>query len=90
MRRVAVQDAVLLDGEAPFDIAFAVRVGALDGRHPELTARAPARIAAMLTPGGVLFVDGGGPQHEVRLPDRRPGSARRVSPPGRTGSAGLP
>ena len=48
--------------------AFAVRVGALDGRHPEAGQLALARIAAMLLPGGRLFVDGGRPLREVPLP----------------------
>lgn len=58
VRRAAVEDLVLEPGEAPFDIVFAVRVGALDGRHPGLERRAHARIAAALVPGGRLFVDG--------------------------------
>jgi SAM-dependent methyltransferase len=39
-RQVAVEDIELLAGEPPYDIAIAVRVGALDGRHPE--ARTPS------------------------------------------------
>src|SRR5687768_18606888 len=35
LRRVAAEDFVLAPGEAPYDLAFAVRVGALDGRYPE-------------------------------------------------------
>ena len=50
-----------------FDLAFAVRVGALDGRHPELEARARQRIADALTPHGRLFIDGGDPLREIRL-----------------------
>ncbi len=34
-RCVAVEDFTLAEGERPYDLAFAVRVGALDGRHPE-------------------------------------------------------
>ncbi|HYU85573.1 MAG TPA: class I SAM-dependent methyltransferase, partial [Kribbellaceae bacterium] len=45
VRHVAAQDFVLEPGEAPFDIVFAVRVGALDGRHPEAGRRALERIA---------------------------------------------
>ncbi len=62
-------------GEAPFDLALAVRVGALDGRHPELWERALRSIARALAPGGRLFVDGGDPLREVALP--RPAAARR-------------
>jgi SAM-dependent methyltransferase len=58
VRQAAAEDFVLEPGEAPFDIVFAVRVGALDGRHPEAGRRAWARIAAALAPGGRVFVDG--------------------------------
>ncbi len=33
--QVAAEDFTLEVDEAPYDLAFAVRVGALDGRHPE-------------------------------------------------------
>jgi cyclopropane fatty-acyl-phospholipid synthase-like methyltransferase len=68
VRQVAVEDFVREPGEDPFDLAFAVRVGALDGRHPEAEQRALERIAAALAPGGRLFVDGGRPLREVPLP----------------------
>jgi predicted O-methyltransferase YrrM len=45
-------------GEAPFDLIVAVRVGALDGRHPEAGARAWPRLRAALAPDGRIFVDG--------------------------------
>ena len=35
VRQVAAEDFVLQPGEEPFDLVFAVRVGALDGRHPK-------------------------------------------------------
>jgi len=66
-RQVAVEDFVLLPGEAPFDLALAVRVGALDGRHAAAGRRALPRIAAALRPGGRLFIDGGDPLREVPL-----------------------
>ena len=66
-RVVAVEDFELEAGEEPFDLAFAVRVGALDGRHPELEALARRRIADALTPHGRLFIDGGDPLREIRL-----------------------
>ena len=34
-RQSSVEGFALGPGEAPFDLAFAMRVGALDGRHPE-------------------------------------------------------
>lgn len=67
-RAVAAEDFMLGPDEAPFDLAFALRVGALDGRHPEAGRLALARIAAALRPGGKLFVDTGNPMAEVALP----------------------
>ncbi len=67
LREAAVEDFTLAPGEAPYDLALAVRVGALDGRHPEAGRRALPRIAAALTPGGRLFIDGGAPLREVSL-----------------------
>ncbi|WP_116050507.1 SAM-dependent methyltransferase [Amycolatopsis palatopharyngis] len=68
VRQAAAEDFTLLPGEAPFDIVFAVRVGALDGRHPQAGRRARERIAAVLAPGGKFFVDGGRPLREISLP----------------------
>jgi protein-L-isoaspartate O-methyltransferase len=70
VRQVAVEDLVLDDGEEPYEIVFAIRVGALDGRHPEAGERALNRIAAATTTGARLFIDGGDPLRE--LPIRRP------------------
>lgn len=67
VRQVAVEQFVRLPDEAPFDLAFAVRVGALDGRHPRAGALALPRIAAALTPQARLFIDGGNPIREVRI-----------------------
>jgi SAM-dependent methyltransferase len=67
-RCVAIEGFELASDEAPFDLAFGVRVGALDGRHPELFARACARIAAALKPPGKLFIDGGDPLRSIDLP----------------------
>jgi SAM-dependent methyltransferase len=69
VRHVAAEDLQLLPDEAPFDLAFAIRVGALDGRHPQAGARARQRIAAALTPSGRLFIDGGDPLRIVDLDD---------------------
>lgn len=67
VRQVAAEDFLLQPDEAPFDLAFAIRVGALDGRHPEAGEIARQRIAAALTPDGRLFVDGGDPLREIPL-----------------------
>jgi SAM-dependent methyltransferase len=66
-RRVRVEDFELEQDEAPFDLAFAVRVGALDGRHPEAGRQALARLRAALAPAGRLLIDGGDPLREVPL-----------------------
>jgi len=68
VRHVAIEKFALLPSEAPYDLAFAVRVGALDGRHPKAGAIALARIAAALTPEGRLLIDGGDPLREIVLP----------------------
>ncbi|CCG03193.1 SAM-dependent methyltransferase [Blastococcus saxobsidens] len=59
VRHVAAEDFVLEPRDEPFDIVFAVRVGALDGRHPDAGARVVRRIAAATRPGARLFIDGG-------------------------------
>jgi SAM-dependent methyltransferase len=66
-RQVRVEDFELKQDEAPFDLAFAVRVGALDGRHPQAGRQALARLHAALAPAGRLLIDGGDPLREVRL-----------------------
>jgi cyclopropane fatty-acyl-phospholipid synthase-like methyltransferase len=70
LRQVAVEDFTLQPGEAPFDLAVALCVGALDGRHPEAGLRARQRIAAALTSDGRLLIDGGDPLREIPLNDR--------------------
>ncbi|QVQ53755.1 methyltransferase domain-containing protein [Spiractinospora alimapuensis] len=67
IRQVDVTEFELLPDEAPYDLAFAVRVGALDGRHPTAGALALPRIAGALVPGGRLLIDGGDPLREVPL-----------------------
>jgi cyclopropane fatty-acyl-phospholipid synthase-like methyltransferase len=67
VRRVAAEEFELLPGERPFDLAFAVRVGALDGRHSEVGERARRRIASALTKEGRFFTDGGDPLKAVIL-----------------------
>jgi SAM-dependent methyltransferase len=62
-----VEDFALLPGVEPFDLAFACRVGALDGRHPRLYDPAIRAIGRALTPDGALFVDTGDPLRRVAL-----------------------
>lgn len=66
-RCVSIEDFELEPGESPHDIAVAVRVGALDGRHPEAEEEALRRIRAALVPSGRLFFDGGDPLREIPL-----------------------
>ncbi|NUL45834.1 SAM-dependent methyltransferase [Cellulosimicrobium funkei] len=60
-RCVTVEEFALLPGEERFDIAFGIRVGALDGRHPAAGIAARERIREALQPGGHLYIDGGTP-----------------------------
>jgi SAM-dependent methyltransferase len=62
-----IENFSLPDGEKPFDIAFAIRVGALDGRHPEIRETALATISKALKKNGQLFIDGGNPLKEIKL-----------------------
>lgn len=66
-RQAAVEQFQLFEGDEPFDIAFAMRVGALDGRHPESYELAIQNIKAALKPNGRLFIDGGAPLREITL-----------------------
>lgn len=67
VRHVAAESFALQPDEDPFDIVFAIRVGALNGRHPESGRRVRERVAAALAPGGRLFIDGGLPLREIPL-----------------------
>ncbi len=67
LRQAAIEEFDLQPGEKPFDIAIAVRVGALDGRHPESEKQALAKIAKALDKEGKLFIDGGNPLREIDL-----------------------
>ena len=62
-----IEDFELRENEPPFDLAFAIRVGALDGRHPEVEKLAKTRIKKALKQGGKLYIDGGNPLKEVAL-----------------------
>ena len=80
VRQAAVEELAADPGDRPFDLAVAIRVGALDGRHPEAGAVALARLGAVLAPDARLFVDGGDPLLEIVVPrggtsapDARPG-----------------
>ncbi|MDO3700147.1 methyltransferase domain-containing protein [Micromonospora sp. C28SCA-DRY-2] len=68
VRQVAAEDLVLGPDEEPYDLVFAVRVGALDGRHPEAGRRALRRIAMATTADARLFVDGGDPLRALEIP----------------------
>ena len=68
VRQVAAEDFVLVADEEPFDLVFAVRVGALDGRHPEAGEQALRRLGVATRPGARLFVDGGHPLRELPMP----------------------
>lgn len=72
VRCVAVEEFTLEPDEEPFDIVFAVRVGALDGRHPAAGRLAMERIRAALAPGGRVFVDGGDPLRQLVVHQPRP------------------
>ncbi|MFE1023796.1 hypothetical protein ACFW5I_04420 [Streptomyces sp. NPDC058818] len=76
VRCVAAEGLVREPGEGPFDLVFAVGVGALDGRRPEAGRRALERVAAAPAPGGRLFVDGGRPLREIPLPPGISGDSR--------------
>jgi SAM-dependent methyltransferase len=67
-RHVAAEDLELEPGERPYDLVFAFRVGALDGRHPELGAPVLSALRAVTTPDARLFLDGGDPLRELPLP----------------------
>ncbi len=70
-RQSAIEQFELENGEQLYDLAFAVRVGALDGRHPELEQQALRQIAKALKPGAKLFIDGGNPLTEISLKEFR-------------------
>ncbi|MGE5943085.1 MAG: class I SAM-dependent methyltransferase [Flavobacteriales bacterium] len=71
LRYMPIETFELEHNEQPFDIAVAVRVGALDGRHPEIEKQSLCNIAKALKPNGKLFIDGGNPLKEISLDDYR-------------------
>ena len=66
-REAEAESFQLAENEAPYDLAVAVRVGALDGRHPEAGRMALRRLRAALTSQARLFIDGGDPLREIPL-----------------------
>lgn len=62
-----IEDFNLPAGETKFDIAFAIRVGALDGRYPNIEEESIRRITKALKKNGKLFIDGGNPLKEIKL-----------------------
>ena len=67
VRHVAAELFVMEPDDVPFDIVFAVRVGALDGRHPDAGQQAITRIRSALAPGGRVFIDAGQPLRELEI-----------------------
>ncbi|MDI6099537.1 class I SAM-dependent methyltransferase [Actinoplanes sp. NEAU-A12] len=68
VRQVAGEDFVLEAEEEPYDLVFAIRVGGLDGRHPEVGRRILRRLASATTADARLFIDGGDPLRELSIP----------------------
>lgn len=68
-RCIAIEDFVLAPGESLFDLAYAHRVGALDGRHPDAGRRALQRLKRVLTPEGLLCIDDRPPTRGRDLPE---------------------
>lgn len=52
----AIENFELEPDEKLFDIAVAIRVGALDGRHPEIEKQALSKIAKALTKKRKIFI----------------------------------
>ena len=63
--KAKIEEFDLPDDEQPFDIALAVRVGAFDGRHPEIEKEALKKVSKALKKGGKFFIDGGRPLKKV-------------------------
>lgn len=66
-RQVSVEEFKLEPNEKLFDIAVAIRVGALDGRHPEIEEKALQSIKKAMAKNGKLFIDRGNPLKEIFL-----------------------
>ena len=83
VRQVTAEQLALDADEEPYDLVFAVRVGALDGRHPDAGERALERIARMTTEDALLFIDGGNPLRELAIPRREVLPLRTLTAPSR-------
>ena len=71
LNKVAIEKFTPEPNQQLFDMAIAVRVGALDGRHPEIEKQSLKNIARLLTKEGKLFIDGGNPLKEIQLDEYR-------------------
>ncbi|MCF2505259.1 class I SAM-dependent methyltransferase [Dyadobacter sp. CY107] len=69
-RTESIENFELQAGEEQFNFAFAVRVGALDGRHPEIERQATEKIRKALKRSGKLYIDGGNPLKLLDIRDR--------------------
>jgi ubiquinone/menaquinone biosynthesis C-methylase UbiE len=68
-RQADAEEFELAEGEESFDLAFAVRVGAFNGRHPEAGKEAKKKLQRALRPGAALYIDGGNPLRRITLDD---------------------
>lgn len=65
--QAAIESFELPADEKKFDMAVAIRVGALDGRHTEIEQQSLINIANALTKSGKLFIDKGTRVKELPL-----------------------
>ncbi|MBL7768724.1 MAG: class I SAM-dependent methyltransferase [Flavipsychrobacter sp.] len=66
-KKIAIENFKHHANKPLFDLAVAIRVGALDGRHPELAQKAFTNIASLLKKNGRLFIDGPDIIQEINL-----------------------
>ena len=66
-RHSSIEEFAVRDDEKLFDLAFAIRVGALDGRHPGVFERAMEVIRSVVVPDGSLWIDGCDPLRRVEF-----------------------
>jgi len=66
-RQASIENFHLNPEDQLFDIAVAIRVGALDGRHPNIEKQSLQNIAKALKTDGKLYIDGGNPLKEISL-----------------------
>ena len=70
-KKLAIEDYELEKGEEKFDLVLGIRVGALDGRHPEIGAIVFPKIAKALKANGKFFIDSGAAVKEINLDQYR-------------------